>query len=169
MSFWTFDFNQPGPLCGSDLFPVVDALMCRPDCPLHWKIHSPSCRKMVATTFSWSLSKRCPGPIRTTSPKITATSWASPYPTNGWCRGIKFQSSCPNFRKLWSANSVPDLFVVTASQFSSSLCGSEGILLPSLLHRGWSWEHFPINFFASKFLSWSLLPREPNQPHFQST
>lgn len=39
------------------------------------------------------------------------------------------------------------------------------ILLPSLPHRGWSWEHFPINFFACKFLSLSLLPREPNHNH----
>lgn len=95
------------PLHRSDLLLVVDAFMCCPDCHLHWKIHSHSCRKMVVTTFSLSLPKRCPWPTRTTSPKITATSWDSPYPMNGWCRGTKCQSPCPNFRELWRANSVP--------------------------------------------------------------
>lgn len=78
-------------------------------------------------------------------------------------QGYKFQPLGPNKREFWRASPAPELFVANASQFSGSL---HSVLLPSFPHKGWSWEHFPINLFQEIF-SLNLLPREHDYTYFQ--
>lgn len=129
--------------------PRAGCMVCCPDSLLQdWRSFTPDVGKWWPWLSAGSLSRTRPQTMRTTSPKITASSWDSWNPVNGWCRGMKSQPSCPNLRELWRANPAPELFVANAPEFSSSLCS---VLLPSFTCRGWWWEHFPINFLQANF------------------
>lgn len=113
----------------------------------NWKDPLPRYREMVALTFSWVLER----PMRTSLFKTTASSWDSSCPMNCWCqgiRGIKSQYPGPNMRDSWRASPDPEPFAANASQFGSSLYS---VQLPSFPHKGWSWQHFPINLLQANF------------------
>lgn len=125
----------------------------------NWKIHSFRCRGMVAIAFNWALKR----PVRTTSLKDHSFLLRQLTSNDLLMQGYKFQPLGPNKREFWRASPAPELFVANASQFSGSL---HSVLLPSFPHKGWSWEHFPINLFQEIF-SLNLLPREHDYTYFQ--